>query len=112
MGEVTGHLDKRQEHWYSQEEWGAVGILNMSVNHPKCLVVEKGGGVGLVFPLYLPTSPPVVPPRPALLGEEVDAPSQQSVELVETSGDMEVCRRLPFQRVETFFGVAQVPFTH
>ena len=101
--------------WYSQEEWGAVGILQMRVNHPKCLIVEQGGRVGLVFPLWLPSSPPVVPPRPALLGEKVEPSSQQSVELVETSeekGSVWTDCRSPLQWVETFFGVAQVPFSN
>ena len=91
MGQVPGHVDKVQEHGegYSQEEWGALGILEMTVNHPKRLIVEKRGGVGLVLPLRLPTSPPVVPPRTALLCEKVESTSQQSVELVETSEERE-----------------------
>ena len=46
---------------YSQEEWGALGILEMTVNHPKRLIVEKRGGVGLVLPLWLPVPPPIQP---------------------------------------------------
>ena len=65
----------------------------MTVNHAKRLIVEKGGGVGLVFPLWLPTSPPVKPTRPALFGEKVDPASQQSVELVETSEEKGVRHR-------------------
>ena len=88
VGQVTGHVVKGQEHGEenSQEEWGALGILQMTVNHPKRLFVEKRGGVSLVFPFWLPPSPPVIPPRAALLGEKVEPASQQSVELVETSG--------------------------
>ena len=59
----------------------------MTINQPKRLIVEKRGGVRLVFPLWLPTSPPVISPRPALLGEKVEPASQQSVELMETSGE-------------------------
>ena len=84
-GTCTCGLRTRAWRGYSQEEWGALGILEMTVNHPKRLIVKKRGGVGLVLPLRLPASPPVVSPRPALFGEKVDATSQQSVELVETS---------------------------
>ena len=84
----------------------------MTVNHPERLHVEKLCGVGLVFPLSLPTSPPVEPARPTLLGEKVDPTSQQTVELMETSGEKGVCGRLPVQGVETFFRVAKVPFPH
>ena len=107
-------MDKGQLHGkgHSQEEWLAIGILQMAVDHPKRLIVDKLGGMGLVLPLWLPASPPVQPTRSALLGEKVDPASQQSVELVETSegGIPRVCCRLPLQWVETFFRVAQVPF--
>ena len=71
------HVDKGQEHGegFSQEEWGALGILEMTVNHTKRLIVKKRGGVGLVLPLRLPASPPVVPPRPALLRKKVEPTS-------------------------------------
>ena len=69
--------------------------------------------MGGVVPLGLPLPPPVQPPAAALLGVEVEATAQQSVEVMEAPGSSSATRLLllllPVEGMELVHGVAQVP---
>ena len=69
-----------------------------------------------VVPLWLPLPPPVQSPAAALLCVEVEATTQQPVEVMEAPGSSGVTllllRLLPVEGMVLLHGVAQVPLAH
>ena len=82
-----------------EEGRGGVGLGQMGFYHLDGLHVEQVRGVGGVVPVHLVVPPEVKPPVPALLGEVVLTPAQDSEELMEASSERMVGR----------LGVSKVP---
>lgn len=77
---VGSHVGEEHE-----EGRGGVGLGQVGLYHLDSLHVEQVRGVGGVVPVHLLVPPEVKPPVPALLGEVVLTPAQDTEELMEAS---------------------------